>query len=226
MKVYLVIAVIGLIGLASCEKAELKKPVDVNFSFKMIQDQGDQGLQVQFGEINLTKFDVVGDRVEGDDISFMRSFQEGLNSDLNGSAEIKELAYDLPQGDYQKLDIQMGASSINGQPSLILEGKYKNGPDSRDFSFEVSEELLFDIEGMDEAASQFILLDKDMPKKVNIEFNVDDWFALVDDTMWTNADLISQNGEDLVLISTTDNIPIYQLVVGRIIQDNKAIFKN
>jgi hypothetical protein len=217
---------LAVIGLTSCQKAELKKPVNVNFSFKMVQEKSGEGLQMQSGAINLKSFDVIGDRVEGDGIYFERLFEEGLNSDLNGSNEIKDLGFDLPQGDYQDLEIEFESFAKNSDPSIYLEGKYRDDSGIVDVNFEITEELMFSVRGYNESADQMILLDKDNPRKVNIEFEIDDWFSLVDEAIWANAEVTQQNGPDLLLISETNNIAIYTLVIDRMTEDNKAIFKN
>ena len=93
MKRLFKITVIAILGFASCKKAELKKPVDINFALDLSEYNGQENLHIQSGEIYLSQFNVNGTRLEGDDIEFMRPFENGLHTDLNGSAEISAVSY-------------------------------------------------------------------------------------------------------------------------------------
>jgi hypothetical protein len=215
-----------LIGLTACQKAELKKPVEVNFSLKMEQDNSGQGLKMSWGELCLTKFDVIGDRAVGDDISFIRSFENGLISDLNGSGEVAELDYDLPQGEYKSVEIWAECQSLNVAHSLILTGKYVDGPSTFNVRFETTESIDFSILGCNEDQVGSILFDKSMAKKVTVGFDVDYWFEEIDEDMWEDADRIVEGNQVVILINESSNLEIYQSVITRIPENVKAIFKN
>src|SRR5690606_24232298 len=99
-KLFVLVLVVLVAG--SCEKSDLKKPSKVNFAFSLNKSFGPNSkLKIQSGNINLTDFEVTGDRVSGEDIAFSRKMTgEGLTTDLNGSGELDEMDFDLPQGDY------------------------------------------------------------------------------------------------------------------------------
>lgn len=222
--VFIVLTVI--IGCTACQKAELKKPVEVNFSLKMEQDNSAQGLKMSWGEICLTKFDVIGDRAVGEDISFMRSFENGLISDMNGSGEVVELDYDLPQGEYESVEIWAECQSLNLSHSLMLTGKYVDGSNSFNVRFETAESIDFLILGCNEDEVGPILFDKSMAKKVTVGFDVDYWFEEIDEDMWEDADRIVEGNQVVILINQSNNLEIYQSVITRIPENVKAIFKN
>ncbi len=226
MKKIIKIVLIGSLGLVSCKKAELKKPVDVNFAFEMIATEGQDPLKIQSGEINLLNFDVSGDRIEGDDISFMRTFPNNLTTDVNGSGEIKELDYNLPQGEYSEVLLDFSTISNQAHHSLELEGKYIDGPLNVDVRLEVDSEVDFNVIGQDFEGLGTINLDKNLPKKVDVQLNVAHWFSEITALMWTSADLTTENNVDVIVINSTNNQSIYNSVLSNIPEDNKAIFKN
>jgi hypothetical protein len=217
-----------LLGLTSCNKAELKKPVDVNFSLDLDNGENESGpLKLNIGELNLGSFNVSGDRLEGDDIEFVRSFTEGLRTDLNGSGEVKSLDYQIPQGEYSSIILDFSLLSDGGlAPSLFIEGTYKpdSGP-TRAVRFEFFENLDFMVEGEDVDGASIIIMDKKIAKKVEVYFNPIIWFETISSADWDNASLISQSGQDLILINSIENSGIYEEVSERLSQGVKAIFK-
>lgn len=226
MKKIFKIVLIGSLGLVACKKAELKKPVDVNFALEMVATEAQNPFHIQGGEINLVNFDVSGDRIEGDDISFMRSFPENLTTDLNGSGEIKELDYDLPQGDYTDISLSFSAKSNQTQSALIVYGKYINGGFNANVELEIEDQLDFIITGEESGGQNLITLDKSMAKKVDVQLNVAHWFSSVSEQMWTSADLSIENNQDVIVINSTTNQDIYNSVLANSAENNKAIFKN
>lgn len=226
MKQVLLIVGLVMIGLTSCKKAELKKPVDVNFSFDLNSDSSGP-LKINKGELNLGKFDVSGNRVEGDNIVFMRPFPDGLRTDMNGSGEVAELDYQIPQGEYTSLIIDLSLLADGGiSPSLFVEGTYKptNGP-TKNIRFEFFDDLHFAIEGTNENGESTIIMDKKLGKKVDLDFNPLVWFETVSNTEFDVANEIEIDGQDVILISPSENTSLYTKVSERLTMGVKAIFK-
>ena len=217
-----------LVGLcASCKKAELKKPTKVNFSFDLNSNDSQNGdLKFVSGEINIGKFNLSGDRLEGDDIAFERIFSSGLYTDLNGSAEIKELDYDIPQGEYTQLKINLNILDAGADPSLMIKGTYKfvNGPTvGVEFQYYGNQEI--EILGEDFNGSNNIVMDKMLGKKVSVEFDPLYWFEPITVSQFESANLSSGQGQNQLIVSPTENVNLYTIISARINMSNRAVCK-
>ena len=222
-----IIIIMLLLVLSSCKKAELKKPTEVQFTIDLNKNES-QNLNLKFvsGQINLGKFNLSGDRIEGDDVAFERPFFQGLSTDMNGSAEIDELNYDMPQGEYTQIKIDLSINESGTEPSLVLEGTYKptSGPTlGVDFEFYGNQEI--EIIGHDINGQSTIVMDKKLGKKVDINFNPNYWFELITINQLDNADVINTQGQDKILINPSNNSGIYSAVVSRIGMANSGTFK-
>ena len=227
MRILQIGVLILAVSLVSCKKAELKKPTSVNFAFDLNKSFGQSSaVKIISGEINLGKFNITGDRIEGDDIAFTRSFSSGLLIDLNGSGEIKELDYDIPQGEYTHIRLDFSAKENSGAPSIMLEGSYKpsTGPNvAVRFEYFINHE--FSIIGEDGDLSSTIVMDKNLGKKVTIELNPIYWFESLTTGQLDNANIDNGQGQNIMLINPTTNAELYTIVAARIGMNNKAEFK-
>lgn len=219
-----ILGVVLLLG--SCEKAELKKPTRVNFAFGLNKAPGQSSVKINAGEINLVDFNITGDRIEGDDIAFNRSFSERIIIDVNGSGEVKELDFDLPQGEYSSILLNFNIDEDGADPALRLTGTYKptSGP-VHALIFEYFGSQTFNVTGEDDLADPTIVMDKDFDKKVTIEFDPVYWFESLTANQLDNADVNIVTGQDEIILSSTSNVALYEIVLNRMEDSNKAIFK-
>lgn len=227
MKLYSIFFLTLVLLVTACKKGELKKPTEVNFTLGIDKNGNESGdLKLKSGEINLGDFNVSGHRLEGSDIAFTRLFNNGLSSDLNGSNEIKELKYDIPQGEYVKLQIDLSILDKGQDPSLVINGTYKpsNGP-TRALVFEYYGTKELSILGEDAKGSDYIVMDKNLGKKVDVLFDPDYWFETVSTVQLDNAIVTPLQGQDKIIINPTNNVEIYSIVEARISLSNTAIFK-
>ena len=178
------------------------------------------------GEINLVDFNITGDRIEGDDIAFNRSFSERIIIDVNGSGEVKELDFDLPQGEYSSILLNFNIDEDGADPALRLTGTYKptSGP-VHALIFEYFGSQTFNVTGEDDLADPTIVMDKDFDKKVTIEFDPVYWFESLTANQLDNADVNIVTGQDEIILSSTSNVALYEIVLNRMEDSNKAIFK-
>lgn len=222
----LLFALIFSTSLVACQKAELKKPTAVNFAFDLNKNFGPgMAVKMNSGTINLVDFRIIGDRVEGEDIDFKRNFGVGLHTDINNSGEIQEMNFDIPQGEYTKINLELDVSAVS-EPSLTLEGSYKitQGPNVK-LIFEYTGAQKFTIEGEDFNQNSSIIMDADLGKKVSIEFDPIYWFDGLTSNQLDNADITPQQGQDAIILSESSNVGLYEIVANRMTDSNKAIFK-
>lgn len=219
-----ILGVVLLLG--ACQKAELKKPTRVNFAFDLNKAPGQSSLKLNSGEINLVDFNITGDRIEGDDIAFNRAFSERIMIDVNGSGEVKELDFDLPQGQYSSILLNFNIDEDGTDPALRLFGTYKptSGP-VHALIFEYFGSQSFNIAGENDLTDPTIVMDKDFDKKVTIELDPVYWFESLTANQLDNADVNVVTGQDEIILSSTSNIALYEIVLNRIADSNKAVFK-
>ncbi len=216
-----------IISFGSCEKNQLKKPTEARFKFDVNNNYA-QNLDLMFenGHITISEFKVEGEREVGSDISFKREFLNELSFDLNGSNEIEELDYDIPQGDYNAMEVSFETPDDADEVVFYLEGFYTTTSGfTVPVRFETKEEIEFEIAGQNENGSNIIELDKKKVEKVEIQFNPVAWFAEVPASTLDNADMVAVDENLTILINETYNVDVYEIVMDDISESNTAIFK-
>jgi hypothetical protein len=222
---YLVLLSI-LISMSSCKKAELKKPTRINFKFDLNKSDNQNPLvKITNADINISTFNVSGDRVEGEDIAFTRNFAAGEEIEAAGQ-EVRALDYDVPQGEYQQLQVDFNIPDKGTDPSIILRGNYKpNIGGVKALRFEYYGMMEMYIDGEDENENSTIIFDKKVVKKATVELDAIHWFSSLSTNELDNATITSQQGQDVILLSPTSNISLYNIVAERMTESNKVIFK-
>lgn len=211
---YLIILSVFIVG---CGKNELKKPTDVTFTMDINRDLSQQGhLVFTEGNILIKDFSVEGDRKEGESISFSKSFPEGLNINFSSSNSISELDFDIPQGDYYELVISFSLKYNSGNSNLSVKGVYTNSAGvSIPLLYEFRDDDNISIVGEDDEGNATIILNKDVPVNSLIKFDPVYWFASVSNNLFDNATTVNLNGTQTILVNSSSNEQIYDLVVDR-----------
>lgn len=215
-----------LIAFTSCKKQDLKKPVDVDFVYRIVNHgEANPKLHFQTGEISLADFSIKGDRIEGEDINFSRNYAPLVTSDLDNNIGIEDLAFDLPQGDYQSIDIRFSCQSQQ-EPSLWLSGFYKpQGGPPIDLLLEINESKVFEIQAVHSNGSAQMKLDADLPVKGSIEMDPYDWFENVSEEMMENAEITELEDNETILINSQNNTSIYNIIVANLTTGNEIILR-
>ena len=218
--------------LPSCNKIDLKKPTSVNVKFDIsTATQQTNSIVIKDSELTLQNFNISGERIEGEGIDFTRELSEPLIIDLDGETLVDELYFDLPQGEYTELIVEFENIEGNEESSLTILGKYKLsfGPNV-DVIFELEEEQLFTLYCEDLNQSDLLVLYKNIEQTISIELDVIYWLNSITDTDLDNATITPGNngnglGNSTIFINQTNNVSLYNKVVNRITQGNKAILK-
>jgi len=208
--------------IASCTKAELKKPTSVKFGFKA-NSTVESGFHFTQGNVNVSNIMIEGNRVEGDDIYFNRPFDNPIETDLNGSSEIKEFQFDIPQGEYNQLSFSFLLKKTADLPSVSLSGKYYYQTNTPvDVSFQLDSDQYFDLLVSAKNQDQ-VILNHQQSRTGDVIFNLDYWFGAITHSMMENATVENINGLDHVTISSIENVNIYNIILNRINQTDEAI---
>jgi len=215
------------ISFVSCKRNQLKKPTTVSIKMNINRNASNDGrLQFNEGFIIIEEFVVEGTRREGDPISFEKSFPNGLEINFLDQ-DVSELDYELPQGAYTELVFTFATKYVGGNSNIEVQGVYTNDQNQDIpivFSFTDEDEIR--IIGDDSRGGSNIILDKSKHSSAEIQFDPIYWFELVSNNMLDNATLYNQNGVQTIIVSSSKNEDIYDLVVDRMEETAMALWSN
>ena len=226
MRILLIIsAIIFLIG---CSKKELNEPASVSIRMDINRAQSSSGhLEFDYGYIRLASFGVEGVRQEGPEVELSKEFETGNVHNFSSTAPVSNLDIAIPQGNYIDLDINFNTFDDNGDPTILVEGIYKNQASQNiPVRFEFLSSESFSINSEAEDGNSVIELDKDFNSNALITLDPIYWFDLISINSWENATLTEINGEMTILINESVNSSIYDNVVDRIDEQTSSVFSN
>jgi hypothetical protein len=209
-----------------CKKNELKKPTDVTFKMDINRNVSQQGnLVFTEGNILIQDFSIEGERKEGESVSFSKSFPQGLSINFSPTTNISELVFDIPQGDYYSLVIAFSTKYNNGNSSISVKGAYTNTSGVIfPLLYEFKDDDVISIVGEDDEGDATIILDKDVPVNTLVQFDPVYWFATVSNSLFDSATLVDVNGTQTILVNSSTNEDIYDLVVDRMEETALALW--
>ena len=213
---------------STCEKRKKwKLPTDVGFKMDINRSICSNGkLVFTSGTIILAEFDFEGEREQGDDVYFTKSFPGGLSIPFDPNGAIAELDFDIPQGTYTRIAISFETFDDLGDDNIVVNGTYTNTSGTKypiRFEFESSE--YFSIVAEDYSGDSQIVLDKDIAVSTKILLDPIHWFQVVSTSLLDDADLVSVGGTPTIVISEDENDDIFDLVVDRLDESTEAVFQ-
>lgn len=216
-----------ILGVFACNKVnQWKQPVKVCFNIDLAEEAAVSGtLSFNSGYLNIGSFIFNGKREQGADVYFTKSFNPQFSLILNDSP-VNEMSFDLPQGVYSSIDVEV-LSGNNNSPHLVVSGIFSDGISSSvPLRFEYNEIDTFIIEGEDEFGDkENIDLAENSEFKSEIWMNPSDWFNSVSVSALKDADLVTFEGEKILLINSSNNTQIYKTVCDALSDDKQiAIF--
>ena len=201
----------------SCEK-KFKESSSANVTVKMVNPIVSERLVINSGVVFLSSFGLSGDRKQGDNVSFSKAFSSETTADLSTGNITPLLNFDLFQGTYTKLEINLGISPKLNDGSIVLEGiinsvEEEGNSESKKFSyhFEPSNSFYWNLTNDGE---KNIVPDQNC--LVNIEFDATYLFSAITETQWQNCVHELVNGEEVIYITAQKNPDIYNILSGRI----------
>jgi hypothetical protein len=216
-----------ILGVFACNKVnQWKQPVKVCFNIDVLQEPAVSGnLSFSSGYLNIESFNFDGKREQGADVYFSKSFNPQFSVVLNDNP-VNEMSFDIPQGVYTSIEVEV-LSDNNTFPNLVVSGIFSDGISySVPIRFEYAEIDTFTIQGEDVFGdNQNIDLAENSEFKSTIWMNPSDWFKSVSESTLENADLVTFEGEKIILINSTNNTQIYKTVSDALSDDKQiAIF--
>lgn len=210
----------------SCKKDTFTDPTDVRFIIDINRNSGAGGkLIFSKGNLVINEFIFESDRVQGDDIYFKNSFSSGIYITFDPDAPVSELNFDIPQGTYTRINITFSTAGDVNDTHIFVEGSYNSGMGiSYPIRFEFKAKETFSVLSQSISGGSEIVLNKDIPMTPKIIFDPIYWFQPVSQNLFDNAEIVDIEGVSTILINSTTNTEIFNIIVGRIRGGVKIIF--
>ncbi|MBN4071397.1 hypothetical protein JYT72_02685, partial [Crocinitomix catalasitica] len=136
-----------------------------------------------------------------------------------------ELVFDIPQGNYYELIITFATFYNSGNNTVIVNGTYTNASSTTfPLVFEFKAADSFSIIGEDDKGDATIILDKNVSASALIKFDPVYWFATVSNSLFDSATLVDVGGQMTILVNSSTNEDIYDLVVDRMEESALALW--
>ena len=204
----------------SCEK-KFKESSSANVTVKIVNPIVSERLVINSGVVFLSSFGLSGNRKQSDDVSFSKTFSNETSADLSTGSITPLLNFDLFQGTYTLLEINLGISPKLNNGSIVLEGTINNLEDEEEegnsevkifsYHFEPSNSFYWNLTNDGE---KNIVPDQNC--LINIEFDATYLFSAITETQWQNCAHELVNGEEIIYITAQKNPDIYNILSGRI----------
>lgn len=208
--------------LTSCGK--WKKTTTAEFRLEINKSSTLQYLSFSSGHFLLNELRIEGERKQGKSIGFMHS-ANGAKADFSTGAFNPSIMVDMPQGTYSSIELEIENKEGVGEPSILLIGTYinsMNNPVPVRFEFN-SVETFEAVAEADDGGKEIVLIEG-IPANAKIQFDLNYWFGTVTQNMLENAAHTNVMGVPAIVISTTSNEDIYDIVSERIDNATEAVF--
>lgn len=200
--------------LTGCNK-KWKKTADINLGFAITSTNSSvESISIISGTLKLEKFTFSGVREKGASVDFEDNFTEEESVDCISSTLSQDILYKIPQGKYTSIDAII---SLNSSDSAIIEirGQFLDSiGEYEDFIFNLNDATEIDLSNQD-----LIEIIADQNGNFLIHLDVANWFSSIPDAVMEEANTVSIDGSDVILINKTNNELIYALIVSRIGQN-------
>jgi len=217
-----------ILSIFACSKVnQWKQPTEVCFNINVAEETiMDGALFFKEGYITVESFKFDGKRAQGGDVYFTKHYVEELNT-LFGVDDISDLEFDVPQGNYTGINLEITTTVKNKKPNLVVNGFFKSKKGkSYPVRFELAKMETFSIVGEDlmENDTEIDLLQVSKTK-ATILLNPAKWFSALTKEAMEQAEKVSVEGINTILINNAVNEQLYKYIVASLNTDTvKAIF--
>ena len=201
--------------LSSCKK-EFKETAPVQVSLKLTNPIISNSISISGGTARIGSFGISGDRKQGDDVSFLNSFSSETTADLSSGAINPLINFDLFQGTYTRLDVNLGLNPSSSSGTIELLGSYKEEEEEEEFTkfvFRYDSEIML---SWNLAISEEINIVADQNTEVFIELDANYLFSGIPESLWHKCSSENIDGEEIIFITSQKNTAIYSILIGRL----------
>lgn len=233
-----ILSLLAGIQLSCQDTEEFKIPSDIGFRMD-VNREGDAGSQLSFtsGYITLASFSFDGEREQGGDVFFEKEYEQGLQIPFDATKPVDALAFQVPQGNYVRIEVEMETYDDAAVAGLVVYGAYLHSNGIRyPIQFELSSSINMEIKARDKSGSSHIVLKQSSPATGKIRLDPVKWFEAVPLSLLDNAVLTAEEnhgeneeeiefGSSYILINEEINEGIYEIIITRIEQSAEMIFE-
>ena len=203
--------------LSSC-KNEFKETAPVQVSLKLTNPFISNSISISGGTARIGSFGITGERKQGDDVSFLNSFSSETMANLSSGTINPLINFDLFQGTYTRLDVNLGLNPTSSSATIELLGKYKEEDEEEEdeytkFVFRYDSEIKLN---WNLAISEDINIVADQNIEVFIELDANYLFSGIPESIWHNCSHENIKGEEIIYITSQKNTAIYSILIGRL----------
>jgi len=230
-----------LVLAVSCQKDELTLPSKVYFSFEMTSytdtdndaallkngnvygnPPGPFSFTIDKGQMVISAIEFDGKRPQGQDVYFISDLANPIVAILHEPTIQEEIGFDIPQGIYNRIDVSLHLGNTLDAP-LKIEGIFiMPGLGEINMRFEYTFKDIITIRST--GAGENIVLRKDRPSFARVNIDTGSLFGLVNPAVLANADLIVENGQNVLVISDKHNRPVFNQIAARMNQAFSVVF--
>jgi hypothetical protein len=201
--------------LSSC-KNEFKETAPIQVSLKLTNPIISNSISISGGTARIGSFGITGERKQGDDVSFLNSFSSETTADLSSGAINPLINFDLFQGTYTRLDVNMGMNATSSNGTIELLGEYTEEGEEDEFTkfvFRYDPEIKLN---WNLAISEEINIVADQNTEVFIVLDANYLFSGIPESLWHKCTHEYINGEKIIFITSQKNTAIYSILIGRL----------
>lgn len=218
------IIILGLFVLCACQK-KWKKPADVYFDFQLTPGSSSGPISFLNGAINLSKISFTGERSKGQKyISLIQDLTGNGPVTLLNDVTPSSIKFSIPQGTYSLFNLELEADNQTGT-SFLVNAIYNDttNNDTVLVQLQIEDHAVMDFVGVNSNGTSEILLKEKYPSRVTIQLNPNYWFTSITEDLLNDSDKDFDNQDSLIVISKTKNINLYNLIISRVNEGNKAV---
>jgi hypothetical protein len=217
-----------ILGIFACSKVnQWKQPTEVSFNINVAEETiMDGALSFKEGYLTVESFKFDGKRAQGADVYFTKHYTEELKT-LFGATDVSDLEFDVPQGMYTGINLEIISAVKNKKPNLVVNGFFKSETgQSYPVRFELNKVENFSVVGEDLLENDAeVDLVQAIRTKASILLNPAKWFSVLAKGALEQAERVSVEGINTILINNAVNGQLYEEIVASLEMDTaKAIF--
>lgn len=217
-----------ILGIFACSKVnQWKQPTAVCFNINIAEETVmDGALFFKEGYITVESFKFDGSRAEGGDVYFTKDYEKELET-FFGATEVSDLEFDVPQGVYTGINLEITSAVQNKKPNLVVNGHFRsNTGKTCPVRFELNKMEKFSVIGEDLFKNDTeVDLAQVSKTKATILLEPAQWFSVLTKETLEQAEKVSLDGINTILINNTVNEQLYKdILVALELNTAKAIF--
>lgn len=213
--------------VAGCSQ-KWKETAKVDFDFEIYGTTPvNYGFWFTEGQVNVSRLTFEGNRLQSRSVAFEDNFESPILIDIPTGLVDYSLQYDLPQGTYREVRMEIFLESgADSTPSISLKGFFAD-------STGIIRDVLFYVSGKIESKlitqypgdrEDFSILSGDNYFSV-IRLKLNDWFSSIPKSILEGAEISNVNGRETIVISDEHNVPIYSAILPKLGQFDEVQFE-